>query len=142
MKAILLLAACILIASTNAGKIPEHLVSDFIQGFEQGIFIRETPELAQREHNCAEPDEAKKLNLKAVNTILEPLKAMMQMSKDKEKVKMIKSAQVFVEKSQDLLNILEGYDAGDFCKGLYFGITGATLLTQIAETISDFAQVF
>lgn len=39
---------------------------------------------------------------------------------------------MFVENLSALLAVFNHYDGGDFCSGLIFGQTGATMLTQIA----------
>ena len=58
------------------------LKSDFISGFEQGVLLRQNPDLALSEHECPKPAKAKKLRLDQINNILEPLKGMAKMTRD------------------------------------------------------------
>ena len=56
------------------------------------------------------------------------------MLKDNNIDQVLQTVEVFVENLSSLLAVFDNYDGGDFCSGLIFGQTGATMLTQIATT--------
>ena len=64
-----------------------------------------------------------------------PLKMMGAMMKDKNIENMVTTVEVFVSSLSSLMAVFTNYDGGEFCSGLIFGSTGATMLTNIAQTL-------
>ena len=64
-----------------------------------------------------------------------PLKMMGAMMKDKNIENMVTTVEVFVNSLSSLMAVFTNYDGGEFCSGLIFGSTGATMLTNIAQTL-------
>ena len=70
-----------------------------------------------------------------------PLRMVGALSKDKNIEHMISTVEVFIQSLSSLLSVFSGYDGGEFCSGLIFGQTGATMLTNIAQTIVTLTKV-
>ena len=55
-----------------------------------------------------------------------------KLSKDKNVENMVSTVEVFISSLSSLMSVFGGYDGGEFCSGLIFGSTGASMLTNIA----------
>ena len=125
MKHVVLLATAVAFSSVSA----LNLHSEFITGFESGIFMRENDAIYE-EYGC--PKAKAPAALGNLNQLMGPLKIMSSLSKDKNVENMVSTVELFVQSLSQLMSVFSGYDGGEFCSGLLFGSTGATMLTNIA----------
>ena len=66
--------------------------------------------------------------------MIQPIRLMSTMLHDKNLDHIISTVEVFIGNLSSLMAVFDGYDGGDFCSGLVFGQTGATMLAEIAST--------
>ena len=66
---------------------------------------------------------------------------MSSLSKDKNIEHMVTTVELFVQSLSQLMAVFSGYDGGEFCSGLLFGSTGASMLTNIAQALATFTNV-
>jgi len=110
-----------------------NLNSDFITGFESGIFLRGKSHLIEEQYGCPRP-AIKNQEMAKIQGMVAPMKMMAAMVPDKSIQKAISTIEVFLNDIQSLLSVFDGYSGGDFCQGMIFGMTGADMLTNIAQT--------
>ena len=53
---------------------------------------------------------------------------------------LVDTVELFLGQVGNLLAVFEGYDGGDFCTGLIFGVNGAQMLTEIATAAFQMSQ--
>ena len=134
MKSVVLLMATGLLASVSAF----NLHSEFITGFESGIFMRDNEEIYE-EYGC--PRARGPSALANLNQLMGPLKIMSSLSKDKNVENMVATVELFVQSLSQLMAVFSGYDGGEFCSGLIFGSTGASMLTNIAQALATVSNL-
>ena len=134
MKSVVLLMATGLLASVSAF----NLHSEFITGFESGIFMRDNEEIYE-EYGC--PRARGPAALSNLNQLMGPLKIMSSLSKDKNVENMVSTVELFVQSLSQLMAVFSGYDGGEFCSGLIFGSTGASMLTNIAQALATVSNL-
>ena len=112
------------------------LTSDFLTGFQSGIFLREK-ENEIKEYGCpkasVQMEEFRKFKemLPAVTTMLTVMK-----NDDPEMKNMLESLQLFVNHLDELVGVFDQkYTGGDFCAGLTFGQAGSNLLYKMASMV-------
>ena len=66
-----------------------------------------------------------------------PLEMAGSMVEDERLKAIISTVTLFVESLQSIFGVLKGYDGGDYCAGLIFGINGSALLVKIGQSIVD-----
>jgi hypothetical protein len=68
--------------------------------------------------------------------LIEPMKLVARMNKDKNVHKMIDTVDVFIVNIGKLLAIFnEDYKGSDFCAGAVFGMNGSDMLIKISQTV-------
>jgi len=114
------------------------LNSDFLTGFESGIFLREKEEQI-KEYGCPKAgvsmEEFRKVKemMPAITTMIGVMR-----SEDKEMKNMMESLTLFVNHLDELIGVFDSsYNGGDFCAGLTFGQVGSKLLYNIASLIIE-----
>ena len=112
-----LLCALLLITVT-----PISVSTDFLTGFESGIFIREQAQIRD-EYGCPEAKAAGPFG--NLQEMMGPLKLMTGFIKDKNIEHTFSSIEVFLSSVSPLLAVFTNYEGGDFCSGLIFGSNGA-----------------
>lgn len=60
------------------------------------------------------------------------------MGSDNNLNQVFESIDIFLNNLSTMLSVFQGYDGGDFCAGLYFGKSGAGMLTEIASSKDKF----
>ena len=111
------------------------LTGDFVTGFESGIFLRNNPKMFQ-DYGCPEP-RTDNQQFRQMQSMIQPIKMMSGMLADKNIEQAIQTIEVFINSLASLMAVFDGYDGGDFCSGLIFGMNGAGMLTQVATTAFD-----
>ena len=118
MKSLVLVLLCIPFVSC----FTSILSSEFITGFESGIFLRDSDDI-QEQYGCPEARAAGPLgNLKE---LVQPLRMMSGFVKDKNIEEMLSTVEVFIESLSSLMAVFTNYEGGDFCSGVIFGSHGA-----------------
>ena len=125
--------------------VSEKLTTDFLTGFESGLFLIGGKDSKQQfeEYNCAgqhiESDE-----FKAFQQALNPIKAMTKMMTQGNKAQqeqldeIVTTIELFVGSFDKFIGVFdENYSGGDFCAGLTFGMQGAQMLEQVAQTLYE-----
>lgn len=109
------------------GRIPSPantniLTSDFLTGFESGIFLRDKEEQL-KEYGCPKAT----VNMKEFKKMKEMLPAVTNLvgvmkDGDEEMKHMMESLTLFVNHLDELIGVFDqNYQGGDFCAGLTFG---------------------
>ena len=114
-----------------------NMGSDFVQGFETGMMQRNNEEVFE-EYGC-EPAEGSNKHLDAFINMFQSIKKFnkgMPMGKGKEFDIFFDSVTMFLDHVGSLQSIIFDYDGSEYCTGLNFGINGAGLLTNLAQTIA------
>jgi hypothetical protein len=112
------------------------LTSDFLTGFESGIFLREKEDQV-KEYGCPKAaismEEFRKMRemIPAVTNMVTLMKG-----DDEELKNMMESLVMFVDHLDELIGVFDrDYIGGDFCAGLTFGQAGSNLLYKMASMI-------
>jgi len=112
------------------------LTSDFLTGFESGIFLREKEDQI-KEYGCPKA-EVKLEEFKKVKDMLPAVTTMVGImnQNDPEMKHMLESLTLFVNHLDELIGVFDNeYSGGDFCAGLTFGQAGSNLLYKMASII-------
>ncbi len=117
MKQSLAVLAIVLTFSISASA-SFKLHSEFITGFESGIFLRNNEDIYE-EYGC--PKARPNTQLGNLNQLIGPLKVMSSLSKDKNVEHMVETVETFVGSLSSLMSVFSGYDGGEFCSGIIFG---------------------
>mmetsp|Transcript_10022 Transcript_10022/g.11812 ORF Transcript_10022/g.11812 Transcript_10022/m.11812 type:complete len:145 (+) Transcript_10022:26-460(+) len=129
MKRTAKVAACCLTAK-KASAIENF--SDFINGFETGVMVRDDPK-AFFDYSCEKPKGDSGLATNA-KSMLAPVQMMKVMMPDEKMKSMAESVELFIEAVVELEGVFMGsYDGGDFCSGMIFGKQGSKTLVAIAQ---------
>ena len=113
------------------------LSSDFLTGFESGIFLRDKPDQV-KDYGCpkAEVKIEEFVKVKKMIPAVTQIISVMNKEKDDEMENMLNSFSVFVDHIDELIGVFDTeYNGGQFCAGLTFGQSGSNLLYKIAEVI-------
>jgi hypothetical protein len=105
------------------------LNSDFLTGFESGIFLRDKEEQV-KEYGCPKA-EVSMNEFKKLKEMLPAITMMVGVMKDgdAEMKNMLDSLTLFVNHLDELIGVFDAsYNGGDFCAGLTFGQAGSNLL--------------
>uniref|UniRef100_A0A7S3G019 Uncharacterized protein n=1 Tax=Strombidium rassoulzadegani TaxID=1082188 RepID=A0A7S3G019_9SPIT len=141
----LVLVVLLTIDSSLAGsifkmKVKNTLSTDFLTGFESGIFMRNNTNQFD-EYGC--PDESvDSEEYLAFKKAIEPIKAMTGFltggKPDPMIDEIISTVDTFVASFDKFIGVFdENYTGGDFCAGLTFGMQGSQMLETIAVTLYD-----
>ena len=135
------LAVTIILCFANTVKLTE-LNEDFIDGFEKGMMERNNQDLFY-DADCDLVD-SEYPKLKKVSEIMQGFNTFFTMTKVEDRVpvaKIFKTINYFIENMGVLINIFDSFEGSDYCAGMNFGVTGAYILTNIADSfkyVSDF----
>ena len=140
MKALSLLSVCSLLAISTVSGISVN--GEFILGFETGIMQRNN-DYVFHDFNC-EDAEGSNQQIKDFLKIVKQFKTMAPLMaikagktlKDNPMNRLYDSVELFLESIGDLSAVFTNYDGSDYCGGLNFGYSGASLLTNLASTIT------
>lgn len=104
----------------------------FISGFETGIFIRGQPKM-MKQYGCKPPSKKDENDvIKQVRNGLPIVK--MAAAKNAQMKMMVEVIELFLKDVSGLMTVLNnGYDGGDYCAGLVFGMNGADMLLNISQ---------
>ena len=64
--------------------------------------------------------------------MLAPMKMMSGLLHDANIDKLVTTVELFINSLGSLMVVFDGYEGGDFCSGLIFGMNGAQMLAHIA----------
>ena len=107
--------------------------TDFLTGFESGIFIRNNTHQFE-EYGCpAESVDSEEF--KQFKGALQPIRGLLNMGgkPDPTIIEIIDTMETFVGSFDKFIGVFdEDYTGGDFCAGLTFGMQGAQMLEKIA----------
>ena len=112
------------------------LDTDFLTGFESGIFLRDKPEQIKA-YDCPSAS----VNVGEFKKVKDMIQPVTQIAKtmnpnDLEMGNMLDSLNQVVDHMDSLIGVFDDdYRGGHFCAGLTFGQAGSNLLYQIAEKI-------
>ena len=134
MKPTSLVSTLLIVAFCITPVLSLSLSTDFITGFESGIFLRSNDNLLD-EYQCPEAKPAGAMG--NVKEMLQPIKMMTSMIQDKNIVNMVSTMELFISSLSSLMAVFTNYEGGDFCSGLIFGSNGAVMLTNIAKTLFE-----
>jgi hypothetical protein len=134
----LLLAALAVFSNAMNPMKPE-----FISGFETGIFIRDSPDML-KQYNCKKVAKKEMSpELAKIESLIEPMKLVGKMSKDKVVKTSIQIVEIFVRDIENLLAVFDdSYKGGDYCSGIIFGMSGADLLINISKKAIELGRDF
>ena len=113
------------------------LSSDFLTGFESGIFLRDKPDQI-KDYGCpkAEVKIEEFVKVKKMIPAVTQIISVMNKEQDDEMENMLNSFSIFVDHIDELIGVFDtDYNGGQFCAGLTFGQSGSNLLYKIAEVI-------
>ena len=135
----------LLCSIVNAGsilnvKVGDKMTTDFLTGFEGGIFLRNNTQQFE-EYGCPE-QHASLDEVKAFKNGIKPLKGMAEAllggKPDETLDQIIDTIFLFVDSFDKFIGVFdEEYSGGEFCAGLTFGKEGAKLLQTIATTLYE-----
>ena len=121
-------------ASVNAASlftmnVKDKMSSDFLTGFESGIFLRDNEQQFE-EYGC--PDQSvDSEELRAFKAGIDPIKSMAALMGGADPLigEIIESIEMFVTSFDKFIGVFdETYAGGDFCAGLTFGMQGTKML--------------
>ena len=113
------------------------MTTEFITGFESGIFMRGNPEMLET-YSCPDPDLKKDAKFVQMQSMIQPLKLMSGMLEDKNIEQMVSQMEELFESFFTLVSIFQNYQGGDFCMGLIFGMNGAQIMTKLASVMFEY----
>ena len=119
-------------------KVLNRLSSDFLTGFESGIFLRDN-QAQFDEYGCPDQD----INEGEVNgfkAALAPVKLMALGFQDNIPVvkEILDTVEAFVGSLDKFIGVFdESYGGGDFCAGLTFGMQGMEMLEKVAKNLYE-----
>lgn len=111
-----------------------NINEDFMDGFEKGMMERENENVFY-DQDC-EMAKSDNKDLQFVLNIANTYRSFVGVLENKDNVlsKMTDTVFFFVENLGQMMNIFSTYEGSDYCAGLNFGITGAFILTNIADS--------
>ena len=121
-------------------KVKDKLTTDFLTGFESGVFMRNNTKQFD-EYGC--PDEhVDSDEFKAFKQAWQQVKALKQLMGDGMKGvqvdEILESVELFVGSFDKFIGVFDdSYTGGDFCSGLTFGMEGAKMLEKMATTLYE-----
>ena len=124
-------------ASLFTINVKDKMSTDFLTGFESGIFLRNNTQQFD-EYGC--PDqEADSEDIKMFKAGLDPIRSITKAIPNSEKIsEIIDSMELFVSSFDKFIGVFDkDYVGGDFCAGLTFGMQGATMLQKVATLMYE-----
>ena len=125
-------------ASLFTMNVKDKMSSDFLTGFESGIFLRDNK--AQFEEYGCPDQEVDSEELRAFKAGIDPIKSLSAMMGGSDPLigEIIESIEMFVTSFDKFIGVFdETYAGGDFCAGLTFGMQGTKMLQKVATMLYD-----
>ena len=117
----------------------DRLNSDFLKGFDSGVTLRSNRR-AINEFNCPKPRPDIEI-IDKLDKLVMPMKMAATLGGQKKIADVVDHVQIFTDAMREMMGVFDSaYDGGDFCTGLIFGIDGANMLFDVAESLVDSAE--
>ena len=125
-------------ASLFTINVKDKMSSDFLTGFESGIFLRNNT--AQFEEYGCPDQETDSEEMRMFKAGLDPIKSITKaMGPSSSQIsEIIDAIDVFVSSFDKFIGVFDNsYVGGDFCAGLTFGMQGTNMLQKVAMMLYD-----
>ena len=138
-----LIAILLFFVTTYSQEINEA----FIDGFEQGIRLKDSVELWRDPFQCP-PLRPVSGPIGAFKAAYEPAKMMLgsilpQQDDNRKNVEFVITAlDIFIESLSSMTSLFTNYPEGeDYCQGVHFGQQGAHMLVKVARALSQIRDI-
>uniref|UniRef100_A0A7S3VZ98 Uncharacterized protein n=1 Tax=Strombidinopsis acuminata TaxID=141414 RepID=A0A7S3VZ98_9SPIT len=132
MRTLIVLFAAIAATASAMNK----LSSEFMEGFETGVYLRDE-ENALKDYSCP-AGVTENVLINKLGSLVTPMKLASSMMKDSKLDSIINTVEVFTGSLSGLMAVFQGnYDGGDFCSGLIFGKEGTNMLFKLAYQMTE-----
>ena len=134
-----MLATVISASSIFRMNVKDKLTTDFLTGFESGIFLRDSTAKFE-EYGCPETHaEASELGeMKKLIPGFKDITKLLNGGRSDGHIleEIIETMELFIGSFDKFIGVFDAdYSGGDFCAGLTFGMQGTVLLEKVATTL-------